>query len=225
MKKGFTLAEVLITLGIIGVVAAMTIPTLIAKLRNTRDSAALKEDFSILKQMMLSANDDGAMGEIVVGNNMDEMKKWFNTYFLPYIKVVNVCYGTNGCFPEKIKTSNGSKWPASKPCGAASIAFTLNNGSYVCMDDFGDTRFGVEPRGVTIGILVDVNGDKNPNQFGKDIFAFVFKDESLVPGGYDMTQAQIDENCSEKCSTGNYCGTYCTQKAVQNGYKLPVYGK
>lgn len=31
MKKGFTLAEVLITLGIIGVVAAMTIPTLVSK--------------------------------------------------------------------------------------------------------------------------------------------------------------------------------------------------
>lgn len=225
MKKAFTLAEVLITLGIIGVISAITIPSLLTKVRYVRDSAILKEDFSILKQMMLSANDDDAMASIVIGNNMDEMKNWFNTYFLPYIKVAKVCYGTKGCFPEKIKTSNGSKWPASKPCGAASIAFTLNNGSYVCMDDFGDTRFGVEPRGVTIGILVDVNGDKNPNQFGKDIFAFVFKDESLVPGGYDMTKSQIDANCSEKCSSGPYCGTYCTQKAVQNGYKLPVYGK
>lgn len=106
MKKAFTLAEVLITLGIIGVISAITIPSLLTKVRYVRDSAILKEDFSILKQMMLSANDDGAMGEIVVGNNMDEMKKWFNTYFLPYIKVVNVCYGTSDCFARKIKTSN-----------------------------------------------------------------------------------------------------------------------
>ena len=199
MKKAFTLAEVLITLGIIGVISAITIPSLLTKVRYVRDSAILKEDFSILKQMMLSANDDGAMGEIVVGNNMDEMKKWFNTnyhYMVPEI-------------------DDNTK----------SLAFTLNNGSYVCMDDFGDSRFGVIPNGQTIGILVDINGDKNPNQLGKDIFAFVFKDESLVPGGYDMTQSQIDANCSEKCSSGPYCGTYCTQKAVQNGYKLPVYGK
>lgn len=40
-----------------------------------------------------------------------------------------------------------------------------------------------------------------------------------------MTQSQINANCSEKCSSGPYCGTYCTQKAVQNGYKLPLYGK
>ncbi len=225
MKKGFTLAEVLITIGIIGIVAAMTIPSLMTKMRNVRDSATLKEDFSILKQMMLSANDDGAMASIVTGNNMDEMKNWFNTYFLPYIKVANVCYGTSGCFSEDVKTSNGSRWSTIKPCGFASIAFTLNNGSYICMDDFADTRFGIQTNGITIGILVDVNGDKKPNQFGKDIFALVFKDESLVPGGYDMTQAQIDENCSEKCSSGNYCGTYCMQKVVKNGYKLPVYGK
>lgn len=225
MKKAFTLTEVLITLGIIGIVAAMTIPTLLAKVKNTRDSATLKEDFSILKQMMLSANDDGAMGKIVVINNMDEMKNWFNTYFLPYIKVVNVCYGTSGCFADKIKTSNGSILTLSIPCGMQSIAFTLNNGSYVCMDDFEDDRFGVRPYGLTIGILVDINGDKKPNQLGKDIFAFVFKDEHLVPGGHDMTQAQIDANCSEKCSSGRFCGTYCTQKAVQNGYKLPLYGK
>ena len=103
MKNGFTLAEVLITIGIIGIVAAVTIPSLMTKMRNVRDSATLKEDFSILKQMMLSANDDGAMASIVIGNNMDEMKNWFNTYFLPYIKVAKVCYGTKGCFPNKVK--------------------------------------------------------------------------------------------------------------------------
>lgn len=225
MKKAFTLAEVLITLGIIGVISAITIPSLLTKVRYVRDSAILKEDFSILKQMLLSANDDDAMASIVIGNNMDEMKNWFNTYFLPYIKVAKVCYGTKGCFPNKVKNSNGSILYSSGQCGAATISFVLNNGSYICMDDFADRRFGVIPNSMTIGILVDINGDKNPNQLGKDIFAFVFKDESLVPGGYDMTQSQIDANCSEKCSSGPYCGIYCTQKAVQNGYKLPVYGK
>ena len=50
MKKAFTLAEVLITLGIIGVISAITIPTLLTKVRYVRDSAILKEDFSILKR-------------------------------------------------------------------------------------------------------------------------------------------------------------------------------
>lgn len=83
MRRAFTLSEVLITLGIIGVISAITIPSLLTKVRYVRDSASLKEDFSILKQMMLSANDDGAMGEIVVDNNMDEMKNGLIRIFCP----------------------------------------------------------------------------------------------------------------------------------------------
>ena len=224
MKKAFTLAEVLITLGIIGVISAITIPTLLTKVRYVRDSAILKEDFSILKQMMLSANDEDAMASIVIGNNMDEMKNWFNTYFLPYIKVAKVCYGTKGCFPNKVKNSNGSTLYSSGQCGTATISFVLNNGSYICMDDYGVSHYGVYFGGISITLLVDVNGDKEPNQLGKDIFVMVFKDNQLVPGGYDMTDEQIDKNCSESC-TGNECGSYCMQKVVKNGYKLPVYGK
>lgn len=52
MKKrsGFTLAEVLITLGIIGVVAAMTIPTLIQNTNSAKFSAQFKKSVSTLSQ-------------------------------------------------------------------------------------------------------------------------------------------------------------------------------
>ena len=54
-RLAFTLAEVLITLGIIGVVAAITIPSLITKLENIKNSTILKEDYSILQQVMRRA--------------------------------------------------------------------------------------------------------------------------------------------------------------------------
>ncbi|MDR1327072.1 MAG: prepilin-type N-terminal cleavage/methylation domain-containing protein [Heliobacteriaceae bacterium] len=47
-KKAFTLAEVLITLGIIGVVAALTIPSLIAKHKEKETVSKLKNIFSTL---------------------------------------------------------------------------------------------------------------------------------------------------------------------------------
>ena len=125
-KAGFTLAETLITIGIIGIVAAMTIPTLMTKLKNDRESAILKEDYSILQQMMKMANEEGAMANIVKGNNMDEMKEWFNTYFLPYIKTTSVCYDESGCWSKNVKTSAGKTYTSSKTgCGAASISFVL----------------------------------------------------------------------------------------------------
>ena len=225
-EEGFTLAETLITIGIIGIVAAMTIPTLMTKLKNDRESAILKEDYSILQQMMKIANEEGAMANIVKGNNMAEMKEWFDTYFLPYIKTTSVCYNKWGCWSKNAKKANGDKYTNNIACGAASISFVLYNGSYVCMDDLGDFRFGVRPKGITIGILVDVNGDKQPNVIGEDIFALQFYENELLPGGYHMTIDEVDKNCSKKCTDNTpYCGVACTVKAQRQGFKLPVIPK
>ena len=50
--KGFTMAEVLITLGIIGVVAAMTLPSLINNNRNKALEAAFKKNYSVIEQAL-----------------------------------------------------------------------------------------------------------------------------------------------------------------------------
>lgn len=52
MKKAFTLAEVLITLGIIGVVAALTIPTLVNNYRKKQFETGLKKEYSVLLQAL-----------------------------------------------------------------------------------------------------------------------------------------------------------------------------
>ena len=221
-RFAFTLAETLITLGIIGIVATITIPGLITKFKDARDSTLLKEDYSILQQMMESANEDGATTPIPTGNNIDEMKNWFNTYIAPYVKTAHICYYEAGCWTNDAKWGNGTTFAQKEKCAYQAITFTLFNGGYVCIDDAGDSRFGVITNGhVAIHMLVDINGDKKPNIVGKDIFALVAKEDKLLPGGYNMTKAQIDNNCNPNCS-GNWCGAYCTVKAQHQGFKLPV---
>ena len=58
IQVGFTLAEVLITLGIIGVVSAMTIPNLIAKYQKEQTVVKLKKAISILNQAYKLSYDD-----------------------------------------------------------------------------------------------------------------------------------------------------------------------
>lgn len=225
IRFGFALAEVLIALGIIGIVAAMTIPTLMTKLKYKREAALLKENYSILQQMKLRANDEGAMSALPDSDNMQQLKNWFTTYMLPHVKVSKVCYGTKGCWSQNAKNSSGQIYVSSERCGNGDVSFILFNGTNVCLDDFTDSRFGVIGNGGTmIGLLVDVNGNAKPNKFGEDIFAFVFRDNELLSGGYDMTSEQVEQNCSEKCQN-LFCGTYCMQKVVKSGYKLPVLNK
>lgn len=95
-KQGFTLAEVLITLGIIGIVAAMTIPSLMTNINDKKNSAMVKEDYSILKQMMLLANDAGAVASFPESDNMQQLKNWFETFVQPHIKTTEVCYNKWG---------------------------------------------------------------------------------------------------------------------------------
>ena len=222
-KFGFTLAEVLITLGIIGIVAAMTIPTLLAKLHNRHTESMLKEDYSILQQMMTSANDDGAMSSLVKYNDMDEMKTWFQTYFLPYIKVANVCYDEQGCWNNDAKYLNGGKLTSKTGCGSVTISFQLFNGSYVCMDDYDKTLlsswYGVNTNeSGSMIFFVDTNGDKNPNILGKDIFILVFKPEigKFVPAGSDKTEEEVEQNCSKGGD-----GRWCLALVKNRGWKVP----
>lgn len=215
-KAAFTLAEVLITLGVIGVVAAMTIPSLIQKYSNERNSAILKEDYSILQQMMLSANDNGVFINLEQNDDTNE-RKWFEEYFMPYIKTAHVCYGESGCWSNNIKNLRGEVvYNGDVGCGQGSVTFVLNNGSYICIDAYGTNT-------VDVGLLIDVNGSQKPNIIGKDIFVVLFKDEKFLPGGYNKTKDEIENNCSKNCSGDKYsCGEACLIKAKNQGFKLPV---
>ena len=93
-KAAFTLAEVLITLGIIGVVAAMTMPSLIQNYQKKQTAVRLEKFYSIMSQAVLQwQNDEG----IIVGDsmfttedigNVEKFKDWFENGIGKYIKTI-----------------------------------------------------------------------------------------------------------------------------------------
>lgn len=60
MKKAFTLAEVLITLGIIGVVAALTLPNIVGYYKRKESSVRIKKFYSIMEQAIRLSEIDNA---------------------------------------------------------------------------------------------------------------------------------------------------------------------
>ena len=103
----FTLAEVLITLGIIGVVAAMTMPILIANYQKQVATTRLKKFYTTYSQAYnQSKNDnydiDGA-DILKNGLNSTQMMDWYDTYLRPYFKTVRADktkYGVEVAFPD-----------------------------------------------------------------------------------------------------------------------------
>ncbi|MCM1339841.1 MAG: type II secretion system GspH family protein [Muribaculaceae bacterium] len=224
--KGFTLAEVLITLGIIGVVAAMTIPNLINRNQKRIIETNLKETYSILSQMMKMAENDDILIDTAIPDSMAGMKLWFETYMKPYVKYGNVCYYTKGCWHSKNPTKmlNGGTTRANITgigVGSESITVSLLNGANLSID--GDlasvikSDFGVETDGKSsIVVYIDANGNNGPNIIGKDIYIAIFVNGQLVPAGKDVSSDAVNTNCSK----GN-TGKYCLSKVKNSGWEIP----
>lgn len=91
-KKGFTLSEVLITLGIIGVVAAITMPTLMTKIQEKQYQSQYKKIFSELNQAvrLLQIDDENPLSDCGTFENT-----CFRDAIAPKLKVVHKCEGSS----------------------------------------------------------------------------------------------------------------------------------
>lgn len=109
-RNAFTLAEVLITLGIIGVVAAMTQPALVQKYRNRVVETRLQKFYSTINQAVnmaeLEYGDKKVWYEDMGGNQLDShgnpiegssnIDKWFTKYLAPHIKIIKKTIESDG---------------------------------------------------------------------------------------------------------------------------------
>lgn len=215
MKKAFTLAEVLITLVVIGVVAAITVPIIFANYNDAERAAKVKKTYATLggAMTMVKANGGDYIFAVTGDEDLNLMKNWYETYFKPYTNVMKTCYNTTGCWNEgDTKSLNGSVArfnQRGKGLGTNIITAVLNDGTFVCIDGHRGYNlrdyFGVN---ITdqygIAVTFDINGMKKPNTIGKDIFVTVFTENGIVPAYKNKTRAQIDSDCS-KSGTGYSC--------------------
>jgi len=98
-QLAFTLAEVLITLGIIGIVAEMTIPTVVNGASKVAYTSGLKRSYAILSQVQeMIATDNGEFADAMSNVSDDD---GFSNIFAQKIKVSKNCPSTdttNACF-------------------------------------------------------------------------------------------------------------------------------
>lgn len=161
MKNGFTLSEVLITLGIIGVVAAITLSAVIKNYQKFVLKQQIKNSYrTILTSLTRTIDyDNEPMPDSITAYRN------FNNKFIENLNVVKTCNGhgvENGCIPDynrKYIGNNGS-------CPEFKQIFTTGK-SYLLAD--GSVLFEYGP-GVRPIYAVDVNGHKGPNKPGFDLF-------------------------------------------------------
>lgn len=198
---GFTLSEVLITLGIIGVVAAMTLPTLIQKHNEKVTVTKVKKFYSLISQGYTFAlskygtPDLWGFGERDIAEDQeDELSFAVNAVkmrdiLLEQVKVLKKCdkaSKSQECgISRNIYFASGEK---DDTLLAQNASATLADGSAVlflvtssnCLYSRGNGKFLTHDCGWS---YYDINGIKGPNMFGKDIFPFYLTKYGVVPAG------------------------------------------
>ena len=234
-RAAFTLAEVLITLGIIGVVAAMTIPTLIADYQEKVYISRVKKVYSLLSQAYKFA-------ELEYGNPTTwNLEKWEqkedatsdNMYtdiasagsadflgqrFAEFLKVNKMCLAADKDCMEEIdyKLLRGVS-DKEHFRGGRFNTMILSDGTiiynYIANVNCGNPNdYGVR---TCASFYADVNGTQGPNRRGVDFFEFRLTDRGIIPNGLHGFVPDIgsfDETCSDKDTmTGHGCAAWIIQ--------------
>ena len=104
-RQAFTLAEVLITLAVIGIVAALTMPTIITKYQKRIVVTRLEKDYALFNNMLRNAEAEHGFMQNWTFNLGDNLSSdFFNTYVKPFLKIDKVCIPTsNECWADNVK--------------------------------------------------------------------------------------------------------------------------
>lgn len=164
---GFTLAEVLITLGIIGLVAAMTMPALINTTKENEYKTAYRKGFATLSQAFEKASTDNNIIPLTGTYSSQGMEANFAT-LQSYFNVTKSCTNSQA---QSCWDTSGEQWRTED---YTTQGFIDNSGMAWKLRRSDSSQ-------VTPTILLDTNGLKGPNQYGKDRFPLFL---SIANSGY-----------------------------------------
>ena len=245
-STAFTLAEVLITLTIIGVIAVLTIPNLMQSWRKHQVEVGLKEAYSILNNALKMAQTEGTLDELIGYTNQQRgnYHTAFKNHILPYLKADKVCRPSwdDVGWDWSIPASCQKNWPNGvdlyafdKTTKVTSVYYGytvfLSNGMIIYTTTISNSK-------KTITFYVDINGKKGPNLYGNDIHAFSIEVgnrtdscnysgmcKDILYGGYNGREATLwygigDGGINSVKCTASKPG-WCTTVIQKNGWKIP----
>jgi len=220
VKQAFTLAEMLIVIVIIGVIAAIVTPIIVSNANKVKFVSGLQKANNTFANVVNHAQSDSPMESWNYNQGTEEFVK---EYILPRLNVVENCgMAETGCFAESYNANN---------LGAT----TIDNTYYKVMLTDG-VAVGIKVlEGCTddnpsqcIDFIVDVNGKEKPNTWGRDLYNFegLANLNAIVPFGtfasYDPNTKKWtfaeDGDAAAKCPSQDE--RYCALRVINDGWEI-----
>ena len=227
MKKlGFTLSEVLVTLAIIGVISALTIPTFVSNAENKANAAKLSSLITdvqtaftnmITSEAVLEMEETEFAQQTTLKDRAGELSK--------YLKLAGSSNNMATFYGTESIVHIGNSASANAVTPSFNDIYQVKNGAllFYSIEAKIKASNNVATTSVdsSIGLVaIDVNGAAKPNLWGRDVFQFMLgSDGILYPAGGSDYQHVRGENATVACTVGtNTIG--CTNKLIQDGFKV-----
>lgn len=238
----FTLAEVIIVLGIVGIISQMVIPPLIENAQKREYVASLKKVASELDEMLLNLTVDyGCTGNLKATSLFDvgDTNAALGAAIAPYFKITKNCgagASATGCWSNSThQYFDGADTAGTDFDASTGYKFITTDGmSWVFSNDSGGcttTSWGTSYLSQVCGyVYVDVNGLKKPNSYGRDIFGFYLSNgkgaQAVAYGtinsnnGTDWWNNGSANRCSSSSTGTDRQGKYCTGRIIEKGWVM-----
>lgn len=208
----FTLAEVLIVLGIIGLIADMTIPTLVMGFKEKAAVSQLQKAYATYTNAFnMAVTEEGTADNWnLIERYSPEGAKNGLDIMLKHLKIIKNCGNDTGCFPDvKYKNLNGAEYTNINQDNMYAKAL-LADGSSIAFYVSTPNCIGEQYCGQ---FYYDINGFKGPNQWGIDTFIFGMYRDRIIPAG----SAKVSPETSSSFER------YCRDKKTQNGWSCAAW--
>ena len=220
-KVAFTLGEVLITLAIIGVVAAVTLPMLVKNYQKKTTVIKLRKTISTLNQALkLSEVDNGDYEIWQQPSSTFTFNQYVDTYWLPYMKIAKRCTSMYVCGYKPNYGANFYHFQYNG--GDIGINFFEANNNPIMLQDGTVIKFHVLAEGGNADanqkiIRVDLNGGKKPNKLGIDLFYLIRNEKGYIgsynQGNHNISRITAYNECMRK-------GRLCAWLIELDGWKI-----
>ena len=232
-KRAFTLAEILITLTILGVVAVMAMPRAMEDISNRSFDDSAKVSQRIIEEAMAQLRANGELK----GYSSNEL---FLSSFQKYLKLTKTCTASSldECFVEKFYDGEGNEKLLSgfstgqdlgQPAYNTSlVGFKMINGTSAILATDPNceyfSQFSNQGASTScLAVVFDTNGNKMPNIVGKDIRT-INASFPIIIGGVEVDSADLSYS---PISEGNYSSNNnywagARDACIAKGMRLPT---
>lgn len=198
-KKAFTLTELLIALGIIGAIAAISIPSTINKIHNNTLATSLRNNIASIQQIISD--------QLVLKRTKDLSDTDLATEDGLYgkLNVALKCTDDSECWGTDYKTLDGLDPQHDTPTGGVK----LKNGASLVFAATATSATNEENSDQIGWVSIDVNGPERPNIIGRDLFKFGISKTGIIHGQRTVNKGTCDT------------GTECFNALMKNNWKMP----